>query len=61
MLEPDLVPRVVVILPRRVKEELCALRVLRAISVSETRLETDHGQELIEVPLRGVDIWNAQA
>jgi hypothetical protein len=61
MLEPNLVPRVILVLPRRIQEELRALKVLRAISVPETRLQADHWHELVEVLLGGVDIWNTQA
>jgi hypothetical protein len=60
MLEPDVMPRVVLGFPSFIKEELRALKVLRAIPVAEARLEADHWHELVEIRFGGVDIWNTE-
>jgi hypothetical protein len=40
---------------------LRALKILRAISVAEARLEADHRHELVEVRFGGVHIWDTQS
>jgi hypothetical protein len=61
MLESDIVPRVVLDVPRLIEEDLRALKVLRAIPVAEARPEADHRHELVEVRFGGVHIWDTQS